>query len=78
MNDRYEIIIAGQLPERWSFWFEDSEIVYNIQKKQTAIYAEVADQAALHGLLNGIRDLGLYLISVQIKSDKAAEKCECI
>ena len=66
----YEIEIQGRLEERWSHWFDDMDISF--RKRQTSgptvtiLSGMVADQAALHGLLNRIRDLGIPLLSVQL------------
>jgi hypothetical protein len=60
----YEIRIREHLDERWADWFPAVSIVYQ-PDGSTLLRGPVADQAALHGLLNGIRDLGLTLISVQ-------------
>jgi hypothetical protein len=59
----YEIRVEGELDARWSDWFEDLEVTSDASG-QTTIRGPVADQAALHGLLARVRDLGLKLISV--------------
>jgi hypothetical protein len=48
----------------WSAWFEGLEVSCD-QAGQTTIAGPVADQAALHGLLAKLRDLGLELLSVR-------------
>ena len=58
----YEIRVEGILDRRWTAWFEGLQI--DSDDSQTAISGPVADQAALHGLLNKVCDLGLVLISV--------------
>jgi len=60
----YEIKIKGRLDERWADWFEGLTFTHE-KGGTTTLYGPVTDQAALHGVLNGIRDLGLSLISVQ-------------
>jgi len=60
----YEIRIKGHLSDRWADWFEGMTFTHE-SDGTTALCGPLADQAALHGLLNGIRDLGLVLISVQ-------------
>ena len=60
----YEIRVAGVLDGRWSAWFDGLEVSSD-QAGQTRIAGPVADQAALHGLLAKVRDLGLPLLSVQ-------------
>jgi hypothetical protein len=61
---RYEIRIAGRLGERWAAWFDGSTISQE-DDGVTVLTGVVPDQAALHGLLQRVRDLGLPLISVQ-------------
>ena len=58
----YEIKVRGRLGSQWSDWFEGMTITY--LEGITTIAGEVLDQAALHGLLNRIRDLGLELESL--------------
>jgi hypothetical protein len=66
----YEIRVRGVLGSRWSAWFEGLQLASD-ESGQTVIAGPVADQAALHGLLAKIRDLGLPLISVrQIHPDQ--------
>jgi len=60
---RYEIRLKGHLDTRWSAWFDGLTIAHD-SDGTTVIYGPVADQAALHGLLQKTRDLGLPLISV--------------
>jgi hypothetical protein len=59
---RYEIRVQGVLDDRWSAWFEGLRVTSD--QGETTIAGPVADQAALHGLLTKIRDLGLPLLSV--------------
>ena len=59
----YEIIIKGHLDERWANWFEGMTFTHE-SDGTTTLAGPLTDQAALHGLLNGIRDLGLPLLSV--------------
>jgi len=49
--------------KRWTAWFEDLQV--SSDGEETVICGPVADQAALHGLLTRVRDLGLFLISVR-------------
>jgi hypothetical protein len=60
----YEIRVQGVLDGRWSTWFEGLRITGD-ELGQTAIVGPVVDQAALHGLLAKVRDLGLPLLSVR-------------
>ena len=60
---RCEIRIQGHLDERWADWFEGLTITRE-DNGETRLTGRVVDQAALHGLLRKVRDLGLPLISV--------------
>jgi hypothetical protein len=62
-TETYEIRIQGRLEERWSAWFDGMEIAA-AGDGSTLIRGQVADQAALHGLIQKVRDLGLPLLSV--------------
>ena len=59
----YEIRLMGHIDAHWTAWF-DGLTVTQEHDGTTRIGGPVADQAALHGLLQRIRDLGLPLISV--------------
>ena len=59
----YQIRIQGQLDQRWLRFFEGLDIS-TLQDGETIIRGAM-DQAALHGILNRIRDLGMELISVE-------------
>ena len=59
----YEIRVKGHLDARWAAWFDGLAITHG-SDGTTVIHGPVADQAALHGLLQKVRDLGLPLISV--------------
>jgi hypothetical protein len=59
----YRIRIQGQLDSQWTNWFD--EMTFTLEEDgNTLLSGPVVDQAALHGLLKKIRDLGLTLISV--------------
>ena len=60
----YEIRVRGVLDGGWSAWFDDLQVTSD-ERGQTTIAGRVPDQAALHGLLAKIRDLGLPLLSVR-------------
>jgi hypothetical protein len=60
----YEIRVNGVLGSGWSAWFDDLQITSD-DRGQTTIAGPIADQAALHGLLAKIRDLGLELLEVR-------------
>lgn len=59
----YEIRTQGHISDRWSDWFEGMSLVHQ-PDGTTVIRCPALDQAALHGLLAKVRDLGLALISV--------------
>ena len=60
---RYEIRLQGHLDPRWAVWF-DGLCLTNESDGSTALRGAVVDQAALHGVLQKVRDTGLPLISV--------------
>jgi hypothetical protein len=61
--ETYQIIVSGHLDTRWKDWFDGFTISHQTNS-ETYLIGLVADQAALHGLLAKIRDLGLSLLSV--------------
>jgi hypothetical protein len=60
---RYAIRIKGHLDTRWAAWFEGMSLTH-APDGTTTLDGVVADQAALHGLLQKLRDLGVPLISI--------------
>ena len=60
---RYEIRLKGHLEARWSAWFDGLSLTRE-NDGTTILSGSVVDQAALHGLLQKVRDLGLPLLSV--------------
>ena len=60
---QYEIRVDGRLSPRWSAWF-DGLVVEPQGHGTTVIRGAVADQAALHGLLQKLRDVGIPLLSL--------------
>jgi len=60
---RYELRVKGHLDARWADWF-DGLALTRLSDGTTTIHGWIPDQAALHGLLQRLRDLGLLLISV--------------
>ena len=59
----YEIRVSGHLGSRWSAWFDGMTLSCE-HDGTTVIRGSVVDQAALHGLLQMLRDLGITLISL--------------
>ena len=59
----YEIRLGGRLDARWATWFDGMAV--SRDGDTTVIRGDVTDQAALHGLLQRARDLGLPLLSVR-------------
>jgi hypothetical protein len=63
MPEYYKIKVRGHLDQRWSEWFADLTLTH-LEGNETVLSGPLSDQAALHGLLERIRDLNLTLISV--------------
>ena len=59
----YKIRLKGHLDDRWAEWFEGLTITLE-ENGNTLLSGPLADQAALHGILKKVRDLGLALLSV--------------
>jgi len=59
----YQIKVKGHLDPRWSEWFDGLAITHK-PNGETLLAGPVVDQAALHGLLSKVRDLGLTLLLV--------------
>jgi hypothetical protein len=64
----YRIRTQGHISDRWSDWFEGCDL-RDEPDGTTLIFSPALDQAALHGLLAKVRDLGLPLLSVTRASD---------
>ena len=62
--DRYEVRVKGHLAGRWSAWFDGLTLTPE-NDGTTLIEGLVVDQAALHGLLQKVRDTGMPLVSVE-------------
>jgi hypothetical protein len=65
----YEIRLQGHLDSRWAAWFDGLSLVQQ-SDGITVLRGPVIDQAALHGLLQRVRDTGLPLISVTHDADQ--------
>jgi len=64
---KVEIRITGQIDRNWADWFGGLTITHT-ENGETVLTGSVRDQAALHGLLSGLADLGLELISFRTSS----------
>ena len=64
MSERYEIRLKGHLDDRWADWF-DGLTITRADNGETLLHGAVVDQAALHGVLRKVRDLGLPLIAIR-------------
>ena len=71
----YEIRLKGHLNDRWADWFGDVTITLE-DNGNTLLTCPVIDQAALHGLLKRVRDLGMPLLSVNFVYPGQAETQE--
>jgi hypothetical protein len=78
MPTYYEITIQGHLDQHWSEWFDGLTITHE-PNGTTTLAGPIVDQAALHGVLIKVRDLGLPLIGVcrmtQGRSDNSQLGC---
>jgi ketosteroid isomerase-like protein len=63
-GSRYEIRVQGALDAHWSAWFADLDVASNA-RGETTLTGPLRDQAALHGVLARVRDLGWPLIAVR-------------
>jgi len=61
----YQIRIKGELGPQWSEWFDELAITLE-EDGNTLLSGTVVDQAALHGILKKVRDLGIPLLAVNI------------
>jgi hypothetical protein len=67
----YRLRVDGHLGEHWSSWFAGFTVTHETDGS-TTLTGDVEDQAALHGLLARVRDLGVTLLEVQVQ-DRADE-----
>ena len=73
----YEIRLKGHLDDRWADWFEGLTITLE-EDGDTLLTGPVVDQAALHGLLKKVRDLGMPLVSVSPLEQGQADQSDPI
>jgi hypothetical protein len=69
----YEITIQGHLDPHWSTWFDGLSITHE-PNGNTTLAGPIVDQAALHGVLIKVRDLGLPLIGVRRVAKNAVDE----
>lgn len=69
--ERYEIRLKGHLDARWAERFEGLSFTYN-NDGTTILTGPVVDQAALHGMLRRVRDIGMPLVSVNQVDSKVS------
>jgi hypothetical protein len=62
---RYRLQVDSHIDHHWASWFDDMTLTHE-RDGTTTLYGPVPDQAALHGLLAKVRDLGVTLISVEL------------
>lgn len=73
MTDIYRIRLKGHLAEHWAEWF-DGLMITHLDNGETMREGSVIDQAALHGTLTKIRDLGLPLLAVdRVEPDESIQ-----
>jgi hypothetical protein len=70
----YRIRVRGQLSPQWSSWFEGLEV--HVLAEETELVGPLKDQAALHGVLARMRDLGLELLSIDTVATALAPAIE--
>lgn len=69
----YRIRLRGELGPEWSAWFDRVE-VENLRDGTSTLIALLPDQAALHGLLARVRDLGLEIVAVERLAEREATR----
>ena len=72
MSSHYRITIQGHLDQHWSDWFDNMTIT-NVANGEAILCGRLPDQAALHGVLIKIRDLGLPLLAVATVATKETQ-----
>jgi hypothetical protein len=74
---RYELRVKGHLDDTWAKWFSGLRIMLE-DSGTTVLTGPVADQAALHGLLAKVRDLGMPLLLVKCLNAEQDQDCTTI
>lgn len=70
-TERYEIRVKGRVSEETAFAFDGLRV--DVRPVETVLHGEITDQAALHGLLDRVADLGLELIEVRRLPDAQSD-----
>jgi hypothetical protein len=71
----YRIQLKENLRSDWNEWFSGFEVTQEVNSSGSLLTGMVTDQAALHGLIRKVRDLGLTLVSIQ-RMETKSEKPE--
>lgn len=71
----YRIRIQGRLERRWSAWFDGMTLTSDVDGT-TVLRGHVSDQAALHGLIQKVGDLGLTLLEVTHEDPASCEEAD--
>jgi hypothetical protein len=71
----YRIRVQGRLGPEWVVWFEGLTLSWQ-EPDQAVLSGQIVDQAALHGILNTIRDLGLPLLEVRRLEPEESETAD--
>ena len=72
-QEQYQIRVKGHLGEQWQSWF-DGLTITNVEQGEAILSGSLPDQAALHGVLEKIRDLGLPLLEVRRIAPESSKK----
>ncbi len=74
-RDSYEIRLKGHLDERWVSWFEGFTIAHGFQNgvPVTKLSGSMADQAALHGVLIKLGEIGIPILSINLVGPEKGE-----
>ncbi len=70
----YQIRLGVRLDGRWAAWFDGLAIAHDEARGETILRGPIADQAALHGVLATVRDLGLPLVGVSLAAPDGHEE----
>ncbi len=77
-TNNYDICLKGHLDQRWMSWFEGLSIAHGFSRDGTPVTTlsgDLPDQAALHGALAKLRDIGIPILSInRVQSEKGEGK----